>query len=123
MNVNLTLEPSGSILAELRANSLFISKIRELQKVDTKFMSKFELAKSGENSDFLIEEDECLYFKGWLCLTNGQELKHEILNEAHSSVYSIHPMSTKMYNDLKQRYWWLGMKYEIIEFVSRCLIC
>ncbi|KAG8481481.1 hypothetical protein CXB51_026332 [Gossypium anomalum] len=31
--------------------------------------------------------------------------------------------STKMYNDLKKMYWWVGMKRDISEFVSRCLIC
>ncbi|KAG8502829.1 hypothetical protein CXB51_000475 [Gossypium anomalum] len=31
--------------------------------------------------------------------------------------------STKMYNDLKKLYWWVGMKRDISEFVSRCLIC
>ncbi|KAG8503381.1 hypothetical protein CXB51_001325 [Gossypium anomalum] len=31
--------------------------------------------------------------------------------------------STKMYNDLKQLYWWLGMKQDISEFVSRFLVC
>ncbi|KAA3477762.1 DNA/RNA polymerases superfamily protein [Gossypium australe] len=43
-----------------------------------------------------------------------QEL--DILHEAH---YSIHPGSTKMYNDLKQIYWWLRMKREILEFVTK----
>ncbi|KAA3470598.1 integrase [Gossypium australe] len=28
-----------------------------------------------------------------------------------------------MYNDLKQLYWWLGMKQDTSEFVSRCLVC
>lgn len=46
-----------------------------------------------------------------------------ILNKAHSSRFSIHSRSTKMYNDLKQLYWWSGMKCDILEFVSKCLIC
>ena len=46
-----------------------------------------------------------------------------ILNEAHNSRLSIHPGSTKMYNDLKQHYWWQGMKRDISNFVSKCLIC
>ena len=46
-----------------------------------------------------------------------------ILNEAHSSRLSVHPGSTKMYNDLKQHYWWHGMKRDISDFVSKCLIC
>ena len=28
-----------------------------------------------------------------------------------------------MYNDLKKMYWWNGMKRDISEFVSKCLIC
>ncbi|KAA3466360.1 Gag protease polyprotein [Gossypium australe] len=28
-----------------------------------------------------------------------------------------------MSNDLKKMYWWLGMKRDIFEFVSKCLIC
>jgi hypothetical protein len=32
------------------------------------------------------------------------------MREAHDSRYSIHPGSTKMYRDLKVRYWWKDMK-------------
>ncbi|KAA3462059.1 DNA/RNA polymerase superfamily protein [Gossypium australe] len=39
--------------------------------------------------------------------------KRELLKEAHNSAYSIHLGSTKMYNKLKQHYWWPGMKREI----------
>ncbi|KAA3470364.1 Gag-Pol polyprotein [Gossypium australe] len=49
------------------------------------------------------------------------ELK--ILNEAHNSCLSVYLGSTKMCNNLKQFYWWHGMKRDILEFVSKCLIC
>ncbi|KAL0537500.1 hypothetical protein IC582_026478 [Cucumis melo] len=35
----------------------------------------------------------------------------------------MHPGSTKMYQDLKRVYWWLNMKREVAEFVSKCLVC
>ncbi|GJY69296.1 putative nucleotidyltransferase, ribonuclease H [Tanacetum coccineum] len=41
----------------------------------------------------------------------------------HSSPFSIHPGSTKMYHDLKQHFWWSGMKRDVATFVSKCLIC
>nr|AAM01170.2 Putative retroelement [Oryza sativa Japonica Group]ABB46922.1 retrotransposon protein, putative, Ty3-gypsy subclass [Oryza sativa Japonica Group] len=51
------------------------------------------------------------------------ELKQLILQEAHESPYSIHPGSTKMYLDLKEKYWWVSMKREIAEFVALCDVC
>jgi len=46
-----------------------------------------------------------------------------ILAEAHQSLYTVHPGSTKMYRDLKEHYWWNGMKREVAQFVERCLTC
>ena len=47
------------------------------------------------------------------------ELRHHILEEAHSSRYYIHPGATKMYCDLREVYWWNGMKRDIADFVSK----
>jgi len=30
---------------------------------------------------------------------------------------------TKMYEDLKNSYWWHGMKNDVAKFVAACLIC
>ncbi|RVW85268.1 Transposon Ty3-I Gag-Pol polyprotein [Vitis vinifera] len=40
------------------------------------------------------------------------------LVDAHRAKFSIHPRSTKMYQDLKRRFWWSGMKREIAQFVA-----
>ncbi|GJX76128.1 putative reverse transcriptase domain-containing protein [Tanacetum coccineum] len=45
------------------------------------------------------------------------------MDEAHKSKYSVHPGADKMYYDLRDRYWWPGMKKDIAEYVSRCLTC
>ncbi|GKE86734.1 putative reverse transcriptase domain-containing protein, partial [Tanacetum coccineum] len=45
------------------------------------------------------------------------------MDEAHRSKYSVHPGADKMYNDLRDRYWWTGMKKYIAEYVSKCLTC
>nr|AAX95930.1 retrotransposon protein, putative, Ty3-gypsy sub-class [Oryza sativa Japonica Group]ABA93435.1 retrotransposon protein, putative, Ty3-gypsy subclass [Oryza sativa Japonica Group] len=37
--------------------------------------------------------------------------------------YSIHPGSTKMYQDLKEKFWWVNMRREIAEFVALCDVC
>ncbi|GKA88336.1 putative reverse transcriptase domain-containing protein [Tanacetum coccineum] len=45
------------------------------------------------------------------------------MDEAHTSRYLIHPGADKMYHDLRDLYWWPGIKRDIAEYVSRCLTC
>jgi hypothetical protein len=45
------------------------------------------------------------------------------LREAHDSAYSIHPRSTKMYQDLKEKYWWYGLKRDVATHVALCDVC
>ena len=35
----------------------------------------------------------------------------------------MHLGSTKMYQDLKVLYWWSGMKRDVSEFVTKCMVC
>ncbi|GKC08687.1 putative reverse transcriptase domain-containing protein [Tanacetum coccineum] len=46
-----------------------------------------------------------------------------IMDEAHKSKYSVHPGADKMYYDLRDMYWWPGMKKDIALYVSKCLTC
>ncbi|GKB22361.1 putative reverse transcriptase domain-containing protein [Tanacetum coccineum] len=39
-----------------------------------------------------------------------------IMDEAHKLKYSVHPGADKMYYDLRDRHWWLGMKKDIVEY-------
>nr|GFA63835.1 putative nucleotidyltransferase, ribonuclease H [Tanacetum cinerariifolium] len=58
-----------------------------------------------------------------LVVPNDASLREALLTEAHSSPFSVHPGSTKMYHDLKLYFWWSGMKRDVATFVSKCLIC
>ena len=55
-------------------------------------------------------------------MPNDDELKKSILKEAHSGSFAMHPGSTKMYQDLKASYWWSGMKRDVSEFVTKCIV-
>jgi hypothetical protein len=48
------------------------------------------------------------------------EIRKTIFDEAHMSKFSIHPNSTKMYQDLNQKFWWSNMKVDIAKYVSEC---
>ena len=58
-----------------------------------------------------------------MCVPDNSELKKKIMKEAHSMPYTVHPGSTKMYQDLRNTFWWTNMKREMAEYVSQCLTC
>ena len=71
----------------------------------------------------MIDSEGTLCLGTRLCVPNIDELRKEIMEEAHFSAYSIHPGFTKMYHDLEDTYWWNGMKRDIADFISKCLTC
>ena len=60
--------------------------------------------------------------KGRVCVLDIDDLRKAIMEEAHCSTYAMHLGSTKMYQTIKENYWWSGMKRDIVKFVSKCLV-
>ena len=77
----------------------------------------------GKSDEFVIDEKGVLRLGTRLCVPDVNDLRKELLEEAHYSAYSVHPGSTKMYHTLRDTYWWNGMKKDVAEFVSKCLTC
>jgi len=46
-----------------------------------------------------------------------------ILEEGHKSHLSLHSGMTKMSHDLKESFWWSGMKRDKTQIVVACLTC
>ena len=78
---------------------------------------------NGDKSDFSVSNDGVLRFRSRLCVLANDELKNVILEEAHCSLYTVHLGSTMMYRDLKESFWWNGIKREIVKFMEQCLTC
>ena len=93
------------------------------QKKDEKIAAILSQIGNGKEIEFIENEDGVLYYKDRVCVPDDNDLRKAILEEAHSGSFSIHPGSTKMYQDLKVLYWWSGMKTDVSEFVTKCLVC
>ncbi|GJW16106.1 putative reverse transcriptase domain-containing protein [Tanacetum coccineum] len=75
------------------------------------------------NQQMERKEDRSLYFMDRIWVPLVGDMRMVILDEAHKSKYSIHPGADKMYHDLRDMYWWPGMKRDIATYVSNCLTC
>ena len=123
LGVKLEVDASGVLLAHLSARSPLVEQIQEKQKMDEDSLREMHKLENGEENGFRIRADGTLEFQGRLCVSKDSALRKKILEEAHSSVFTVHPGGTKMYRSLKEDYWWSGMKWEIADFVARCLVC
>jgi hypothetical protein len=92
-------------------------------KVHEKISEIRQLTLEGKDKDFQEDVEGVIWFKDRLCVPNVQSIRELILKEAHETAYSIHPGSEKMYQDLKKKFWWYGMKREIAEHVAMCDSC
>ncbi|GKE16170.1 putative reverse transcriptase domain-containing protein [Tanacetum coccineum] len=62
------------------------------------------------------KEDGSLYFMDRIWAPLVGDVRMVILNKAHKSKYSVHPGADKMYHDLRDMYWWSGMKRDIATY-------
>jgi hypothetical protein len=99
------------------------TEIRKAQMEDEKLRKIWQLIKENKTRDFMEDDNGTLWLEKWICVPNLKPIRDLILREAHDSAYSICRGSTKMYKDLKIRYWWYSMKREIAEYISLCDTC
>jgi hypothetical protein len=111
------------LLANLQLESTLIDQIVEAQKTDAGITHIKEHMAMDPTMCFHMDHKGILWFKNRLVVPKVPELRQQILDESHTSRYSIHPGSNKMYQDLKSRFWWTKMKIEIVRYVARCDVC
>ncbi|KAL0540120.1 hypothetical protein IC582_024350 [Cucumis melo] len=112
-----------SQLAQLTVQSTLRQRIIVAQLNDPYLVEKRLLVETGQSEDFSISSDDGLTFDGRLCVPEDSAVNVEILIEAHNSSFTMHPGSTKMYQNMRRAYWWRNTKREVANFISRCLVC
>jgi hypothetical protein len=95
-------------------------EIRKGQLEDPKIQ---EMIETGKAPNFTEDEHGTVWFRKRICVPDVDHLREKVLQEAHDSAYSIHPGSTKMYQYLKERYWWYSMKRDVAAHVALCDVC
>ena len=78
--------------------------MKEAQENDAGIAAIQERNKSGEAPDCGEDDKGNIWFRDRLLVPDQQEIRDVIMKEAHESAYSIHPNTTKMYQDLKESF-------------------
>ena len=123
LNAHLSLIDDGTVVTELIARPSLLKRVLVAKKKDEKTTAIVSQIGNGKEIDFTVNEDGVLYYKDGVCVLDDNDLRKAILEEAHIRSFAIHPDSTKMYQDLKMSFWWSGMKRDVLEFVTKCLVC
>src|SRR6266540_2289670 len=112
-----------SVLCNLTLDTTLRDQIiRAQRKDDGMIYIQDDLAKN-KHSCFRVDEEDVIWFKHRLVVPKDLTLRRKILDEAHTSMLTMHPDSNKMYQDLKQKFWWTCMKREIARYVAECDVC
>ncbi|GJZ88374.1 putative reverse transcriptase domain-containing protein [Tanacetum coccineum] len=124
----MILELGAFVVSTLRSGDHYlygqsVSSIRDhktLANMVADALSRKERVKPKRKVlDEMIEQrsDGTLYYLDRIWVPLKGEARTLIMDEAHKSKYSVHPGADKMYYDLRDRYWWPGMKKDTAEYV------
>jgi hypothetical protein len=92
-------------LATLVIHPLTFDRIKLAQENDLELQGLMEKANPSNASEFHFTNDGLLRMgDARIVIPNDVELRRDILDEAHKTRYTVHPGSTKMYQDLKKKF-------------------
>ena len=103
MEVEVSFSDVAACLASLRLQPTLQSRIREAQSKSSEEREQI-LWKihHSDKTELFSDEEGIIRFGKRLWVLDEDDMRKEVMKEAHSSMYSIHPDSTKMYQDVKQ---------------------
>ena len=70
-----------------------------------------------------LEKDGLLTYKGIIYILNVAYLRRVVMDEIHQAPYSSHLGYQKTISTYRKQYFWLGIKKDMAEYISRCMKC
>ena len=86
-------------------------------------LTSTRLGKRLRTGKLFFEVSNFLRFRERICIPANEEIKKLVMDESHAIAYTFCPGFTKIYQDLKKYFQWLGMKRDIAQYVSKSLTC
>jgi hypothetical protein len=120
--LNLGIVQQGT-LTHLKLELVLLQRIIDAQTIDKGMKYIHDKMEADKANCFRKDDQGVIWFKDCIVVPKNVVVCQQILDEAPLSRYTIHPGSTKMYQDLKQHYWWTKMKIEIARYVAKCDTC
>jgi len=96
-----------------------------LKDLEYKFLWKKtkKMQDSRKPFEYGIDERNLLTFRGRTYVPNQVSFKQIFLYEFHCSPYASRPGYHKMFFVIKSRYFWHGMRKDIMIYLAKCLEC
>ena len=72
---------------------------------------------------YKLEEDRILTYKRRMYIPNVEKLRRVVMDEIHQNPYAEHPGYQKMISTTRKKYFWPGMKKDMVVYIFRCMKC
>jgi len=120
--IEVWVERESGQLTFLEVQSDLLEEIRRAQADCPEISVLRERMAQGRAGEMSEREDRMLTFQDRIVVPSTQDLRQMVMREAHTTPYSVHPGTNKMYQDLRRSYWWPRMRADITDFVARCQV-
>jgi hypothetical protein len=92
-------------MTNIRLQLEWLQQLKEAQETDEELQKIKGKIKRDEEKDFHLDDNRLLCFRNRYCMPNREDIRQEILIEAHRGKFTMHPGETKMYQDMKGHFW------------------
>ncbi|XP_017982347.1 PREDICTED: uncharacterized protein LOC108663262 [Theobroma cacao] len=122
MGVHFEFSRTNALFTHFRVRPILIDRIKATQRKYEFVAKALEDPQGRKGKMFTKGINGVLRYGTRLYVPNSDGLRRKILKEAHMAACVVHPRATKMYQDLRELYWWERLKKYVAEFVAKCLV-